>query len=181
MSRKEALKDLQQRLAERLASARTEAASQSWLAVWVGLSPCLLPLSQSGEIFHPVPLMTVPYVQPWFLGVGNLRGSLFGVVDLARYLQTHEGQFTRNEQAWAQVRLVTLNSALEVNCALLVDRLSGLRRRQAFVDAQTPAADAPACFGQRLTDDTGTCWQELLPQVLARSPGFLAIGMNDSQ
>jgi twitching motility protein PilI len=44
-----------------------------------------------------------------------------------------------SETARAQSRLVALNEMLEVNCALLIDRLVGLRGVDAFV-ASSPAA-----------------------------------------
>ncbi len=53
----------------------------------------------------------------------------------------------RTEQALSESSLVTFNAALEVNAALLVDRLAGLRSTDAFVSSESPAEDAPAFFG----------------------------------
>jgi twitching motility protein PilI len=71
--------------------------------------------------------------------------------------------------------LVTLNSELEVNSALMIDALLGLRRSDAFVSAQAPAADAPAYMGQVLVDPQGTLWQELNLQALSQSQSFLNV------
>ena len=46
-----------------------------------------------------------------------------------------------------QSRLVALNEMLEVNCALLIDRLVGLRGVEAFTASQAPAGDAPPGSG----------------------------------
>ncbi len=43
-----------------------------------------------------------------------------------------------------QSRLVAFNELLEVNCALLVDRLAGLRGAEAFTASERPGAEAPA-------------------------------------
>lgn len=82
MANREALRELQIRLASRLQAARTEGLSvSSWLAVEAGGSQYLLSLAQSGEIFPWTSIQSVPYTSPWFMGVANLRGGLFGVVD----------------------------------------------------------------------------------------------------
>ena len=86
MANREALRELQSRLASRLQAARSEGLSVSWLAVEAGGSQYLLSLAQSGEIFPWTSIQSVPYTSPWFMGVANLRGGLFGVVDFARFV-----------------------------------------------------------------------------------------------
>lgn len=175
MAKKEALRDLQSRLAERLQAARLEGVSAAWLAVRVGLDNYLFPLAQSGEIFPLAAMASVPYARPWFMGVVNLRGGLFGVIDLARFIRGSDAP-TRTEQAWSQARLVTFNAELEVNGALLVDALIGLRRQDAFVRAVPAPEGSPNYFGQRLVDAQDVSWQEINLQLLAQNPEFLAIG-----
>ena len=48
MSSKQALREFQSRLAERLQSARTAGVAASWLAVEAGAARLLLPLSHAG-------------------------------------------------------------------------------------------------------------------------------------
>src|SRR6476619_334419 len=86
MANREALRDLQSRLASRLQAARTEGVQASWLAVESAGRKYLFTLAQSGEIVPFSSAQPVPYTQPWFLGVANLRGGLFGVVDLGGYV-----------------------------------------------------------------------------------------------
>src|SRR6218665_1378648 len=125
MANREALRELQARLASRLQAARTEGMSVAWLAVRAGGRNYLFPLGQSGEIFPLANLQSVPYARAWFRGVLNIRGGLFGVVDLAAYAA--EDGIARNEPASTEPSVVTLNAALDVNCALQVDGLLGLR------------------------------------------------------
>lgn len=175
MANRQALRELQTRLADRLQLARTQGVAASWLAVEAGGRNYLFPLSQSGEIFPWVHTQAVPYTQAWFAGVANLRGGLFGVVDLASYV-SGEAPPPKTELARAESRLVALNSALEVNCALLVDRLAGLRKQDAFVDFSEKAADAPEFFGNQYVDLNGASWQEINLQLLAQQAHFLTIG-----
>ena len=174
MANREALKDLQTRLAARLQAAKVEDMTvASWLAVESGERHFLLPLAQSGEISAWAGVQPIPYTQPWFLGVANLRGTLTGVVDLAGLLA---GLSPRAEQALFEASLLTLNSALEVNAALLVDRLVGLRGAQAFIASEPPGGEAAAYWGNTYIDEQGTRWQELNLQALSQHPAFLSIG-----
>lgn len=173
MANREALRDLQTRLASRLKAAQTEGASvSSWLAVESAGSFYLLPLAQSGEIFPWGSVQAVPYTQNWFLGVANLRGGLVGVVDLAGLIGN---VVQRTEQALQETSLLAFNAALDVNAALLVDRLAGLRGTDAFVSSERPAEDSPAFFGTTYIDSSGARWQELNLQILSQHPAFLSI------
>lgn len=177
MANREAIRELQTRLASRLRTARDEGLSVSWLAVQAGGQNYLLPLAQSGEIFPIDGVQPVPFALPWFMGVVNLRGGLFGVVDVAGFL----AEFAETAPAAAPGlragprTVVTFNAALGVNCALLVDTLAGLRNPQGF-GSQLPAqSDAPAFFGNRFADTQGQPWQEINLQTLSQHPRFLSI------
>ena len=178
MANREAIRELQTRLANRLRTARDEGLSVSWLAVRSAGMNYLLPLAQSGEIFPITAVQPVPYAQPWFLGVVNLRGGLFGVVNIAQYVSGETGVpvvgGAQRKPGAAQV-VVTLNAALDVNCALLVDELAGLRNPQVFSAAEPRAQDAPPYFGNRFTDAGGQSWQEINIQTLSQHPRFLSI------
>jgi twitching motility protein PilI len=174
MANRQALRELQTRLAQRLQTARAEGVGASWLGVEFGGGKYLFPLSHSGEIFPWAATQAVPYTRPWYLGVANLRGGLYGVVDMASYI--HGGQpSSRSELARNESRLVALNSALDVNCALLIERLAGLKSAQSFVDLADSAPDAPAYMGKRLIDPQGASWQEINLQQLSQQSEFLTI------
>ena len=175
MANRQALRELQSRLAERLQVARTQGIAPSWLAVQSGGANYLFPMAQAGEIFPWGATQAVPYTQSWFLGVANLRGGLFGVVDLASYVNGHSPS-PKTELARKESRLVALNAAMDVNCALLIDRLSGLRNQEAFSDFSEKAPDAPEYFGYRYVDVNGASWQEINLQTLAQQANFLTIG-----
>lgn len=174
MANRQALRELQTRLADKLQIARTQGVAASWLAVEASGEKYLFPLSQSGEIFPWVSTQPVPYTQDWFVGVANLRGGLYGVVDLASFVSGQ--QQPKNELARSDSRLVALNAALEVNCALLIDKLSGLRKQEAFGDFSPPKAGAPEFFGNAYIDLRGAAWQEINLQQLAQQANFLTIG-----
>ncbi|GAC1359430.1 MAG: hypothetical protein NVSMB34_14410 [Variovorax sp.] len=174
MANRDALRAFQARLARRLQAARTSAVAASWLAVEAGDANYLFPLGHAGEIFPWTPPQPVPYTEPWFLGVANLRGGVFGVIELAAFFE--DAAAAPGERGQAHHRLVALNELLEVNCALQVDRLVGLRGIEAFTASHPPAADAPAWLGHSYTDTDGVRWQEVNLQALSQHPRFLSIG-----
>ncbi len=174
MANREALRELQSRLASRLQAARTEGMSVAWLALRVGGRNLLFPLGQSGEIFPLASLQPVPYAREWFRGVINIRGGLYGVVDLAGFIAVDTGT-ARAEPASQDLSVITLNVALEVNCALQVDGLLGLRGGDAFASSSAADPGAPAYFGHQFTDSAGEQWQEIDLRILSQTPQFLSI------
>jgi twitching motility protein PilI len=174
MANREALRELQSRLASRLQAARSEGVQAAWLAVEAAGRKYLFPLSQAGEIFPYAATQGVPYTHPWFLGVANLRGGLYGVIDLASYV-SGQPPAQRSDAGRAESRLVALNALLEINCALLIDRLAGLRNMEAFTASNEPPAGSPDYFGSGYTDASGAYWQEINLQALSQQPQFLSI------
>jgi len=199
MSNKQALRELQQRLALRMQAARDPSQVASWLAVECAGVGLLFSLRQAAEIFTPVPLKTVPYAQPWMAGVANLRGGLFTVVDLAVFLGLRDGAAARADGG--QTRLVSLNPELNINCALLVDRLVGLRGDEQLtlevpvpvtapvptptptpvpvpVPVPAPVRNTPAqpkFAGPRMRDAAGQLWQQIDLEALVKHAQFLRV------
>lgn len=174
MANREALRELQSRLATRLQAARTEGVAASWLAVEAGGAKYLFPLSHSGEIFPWAVPQPVPYTQAWFLGVANLRGGLYGVVDLASFVSGGT-PVMRSDMARSESRLIAMNALLDINSALLIDRLAGLRNLEAFTESSEPPEGAPGYFGNGYTDASGAYWQEINLQALSQQTHFLSI------
>lgn len=176
MANKEALRELQSRLAERMQHARTAQTVQSWLAVECRGLGVLLPLEQAGEIHAAVSPVPVPHTHPWFRGVANLRGGLYGVVDLGSYLglEPHQDAPVARDQA----RLVAVNPQFGVNCAVLVDRLAGLKRADQLT--REPAREGeprPGFAGDQWADADGRLWQEVKLAELAGDEQFLGISV----
>ena len=155
MSNKEALRELQNRLAERLQAVRSQSRGVSWLAAECGGRGFLLPLQEAGEIFSPTTIVPVAHAKPWFLGVRLVER----VAEVGR----------------DRAQLVAFNAALEINCALLVDRLAGLRSAEQLAAEPDTALSRPSFVGGRFRDATGRLWQELRLSELAHHEAFLRI------
>jgi len=175
MANRQALRELQERLAHRLQAARAnELQGASWLAVQLSGHRYLVPLDQSGEIFPWQQLLRVPYTQYYFFGVANLRGNLAGVVDLGHFLQH---PIERSEQSLQEVSLLTMNPLLQSNTALVIDSLQGLRAPSDFVSTELVAQDEQALslVDAIYTDKAGDEWSLLNLQRLVQLPDFLNV------
>ena len=91
----------------------------------VGARHCLLDLTQIGEIVPFQSATPVPLTQPWYLGLANVRGNLLGVIDLAAYIGD---DFGNSPAAGPETRLLTFAAGVGLPCALLANRVLGLRR-----------------------------------------------------
>ena len=175
MANKDALRDLQTRLASRLQAAKTRPRARGWLAVECAGTGLLLPLAQSGEIFPLRTLLKLPHAKPWLTGVAQLRGDLYTVVDLAAFLGLRAPQAV--DPSAPEGQLVMLAPALQVNAALRVDRLAGLRGEEQLVREPESADNTvkPAFAAGRWKDAQGASWQELDLGALAVDAAFLDV------
>lgn len=93
----------------------------SWLGLEVGDLRLLVNLVDIVEVL-PVPsLQAVPLVKPWFRGMSNVRGNLYGVSDLAHFIALEP---TSNKSS---NRILLLNSVQTTQSAILVDGVLGLK------------------------------------------------------
>lgn len=153
-------------------------ASDARLGLMVGDQRWLLDLSQAGEIV-PIPdaIVPVPLTRDWLLGLVNLRGALYTVVDLRRFAgvgRTEPGK---------ESRLLPFSNRLHVNAAILVTRMLGLRNLTAMRLADATVEPLCGPGGRRLdwigtawVDADGQVWRELELEKLAASSEFLMVG-----
>src|SRR5260370_22839367 len=76
----------QQELATRLAAKTAAQVEQSRLGLASAGEQWLIRLADAGEVIAVPPMATVPLTKPWYLGVANIRGNLYGVIDFAGFL-----------------------------------------------------------------------------------------------
>lgn len=119
------------------------------------------------EIVPMPPITPVPGAQPWLLGVGNLRGSLFPVVDLKYFL---EGEHTVHQEG--QRVLIMRQAGGDV--ALAIGDLYGQRSFEAHqrVDAGDIASGRYAHFVDHAFRDASHDWGVFSLSLLSRTPEF---------
>ncbi|QID16899.1 chemotaxis protein CheW [Nitrogeniibacter mangrovi] len=165
MAKRVSLREFQEGLVRRLADAQS-APRRDLLGLAAGSAHWLLDLSDAGEIL-PVPaLATVPLTRHWFRGLANVRGTLFGIVDLSAFCG---GPLISPGGA---ARLVLIGQRHGANCGLLVSATTGLRSPDDFdLDADTPPEHA--WVSRTLRDTHGRPWQHIDAPRLLGHPAFL--------
>ena len=164
------LRSFQQELATRLATKTAAQVESSRLGIECGDERWLIRLSDAGEVIAVPPIVPVPLTHPWFLGLANIRGNLFSIVDFPAFLGG------RVVAPGSLARLILLNARSgEHNAGLVVQRVLGLRNLAQLRQAPDNA-HAPAWHLQRWLDPDGVTWQEIDLGKLARDAAFLQVG-----
>jgi len=168
------LRVFQQELAARLASKTAAQVESSRLGLAAAGQQWLIRLADTGEVVAMPPIAMVPLTKPWFLGLANIRGNLYSVVDFAGFLGR---QVVAPHAAGGNSRLVLLGQrAGDLRAGIVVPRVMGLRNLAELAPA-VPPPYAPAWYGQRWIDADGAAWQEIDLAGLARDPEFLQVGL----
>ena len=162
------LRDFQHALALRLRQAAELPPRQSRLAVQVSGRGYLLNLDDVSEVAPITEIAPVPMTEEWFLGVTNVRGSLFAVSDMATWLGMHMPSDISAR------RLILLGQSLgKLRAGIVVSRVVGLR----LLDEMT-AHDAPLLRSWERSswiDRDGAGWIEVDLAQLATDPTFLRV------
>jgi len=168
------LRAFQQELATRLAAKTAAQVEQSRLGVGCAGEQWLIRLADAGEVIAIPQLATVPRTKPWYLGIANIRGNLYGVIDFAGFLGR---PVDVTGPGAGQPRLVLFGPRVgELRAGIIVQRVLGLRNLAELVQGDSHAG-APSWYGSRWSDRDGQNWQEIDLARLAQDPGFLQVGL----
>jgi twitching motility protein PilI len=172
MSKRLNLREFQQSLIDRLQETDMSVERVSTLGVQIGGQNWLVNMVDISEVL-PLPQLTiVPFTKPWFRGVANVRGNLYGVIDMAAYEHSGAATSTGSGQATGDInnRVMLVAERYAFNVALLVDRVLGLRDsrrwRQSGVEGQI-----------EYHDEHSTVWRKLDVPGLLEQAEFLQIGV----
>jgi twitching motility protein PilI len=167
MAERLSLKDYQRALAERLRDAGAGHIA-SKLGMQIGTETWIVDLGDAGEVIPVPPVTAVPLTKPWFRGVTNVRGNLFGVIDFPAFLGV--GAVALGEHS----RLLLLGERFRTSAGLLIDRSLGLRNPEHL--KPLAAAGEPAAWQRgEFEDQEGKNWKELDVPQLVRHADFLSV------
>ncbi len=149
------------------------ARSVARLGLMIGHQRLLVELADAGEIVAlPPVIVPVPLTRDWFLGVTNVRGSLFTVIDLRRFAGDGVTEIGK------ETRLLSLAPSLGFNVTILVNRMLGLRNTASMSATvnSSPGSAAAGWLGRSYADAEGHIWRELSLSRLVATPEFLMVG-----
>lgn len=119
------------------------------------------------EIVPLPPITPVPGAQPWMLGIGNMRGSLFPVVDLKLFLEGEHSALQEGQRV-----LIMRQAGGDV--ALIIDELYGQRSfpLDQAIDPASLAQGRYTNFIERAFHADGQEWGIFSLSLLSRTPEF---------
>lgn len=176
MAKRISLREFQQNLSARLGSAQRGENSRALLGISSGSgddSLWLFDLADSGEVAPLTTLTPAPLTKHWLVGIVNIRGALYTVVDFSAL---RGGEATPIN---SDARLLLIGTRHGVNSALLVNRTLGLHAPEALtltdaLPARNPTSDA-VWRGKRYVDSSGAQWTRLRIPSLLSDPAFLDV------
>lgn len=166
MAKRISLREFQESLVRRLADAQS-APRRDLLGLTAGGEQWLVDLADAGEILSVPPLASVPLTLPWFRGLANVRGTLYGVVDLSAFCG---GALT---PLAGSARLVLVAQRQGANCALLVNGTAGLRSPEDYEPDDTPPTHTHDWVSRHVRDLHGRHWHHIDVMRLIAHPEFL--------
>lgn len=163
MSKRHNLREFQQRVLDRLQDQGATATRASMLGVQIAGRRWLVSMVDISEVLPLPHLTSVPLTKRWFRGVINVRGNLYGAIDMAAYRHgvAISGEVTN--------RALLVAERHAFNAALLVDRVLGLRDVRNW---QQSERDGQAEY----QDGQGESWHKLDVPGLLDQAEFMQIG-----
>lgn len=172
MATKISRREFQEALVARLQNLASgdAAAHATKLGVKSGGHNWLINLADVSEVVPLGGYTAVPLTKPWFIGMTNVRGNLFGIVDFS--------SFCGGEPTMMNVdcRLLLLNPRYGVNAALLVSRMQGLRGAEQLEPRESDTV-RPLWIAAEYADQASQQWNELDVNGLVQTPEFLQVGL----
>ena len=164
MAKSFGLREFQQKLLDRIQLQEAAGDRISTLGIQIGRAFWLVEMEDISEVLTLPTVATVPLTQPWYRGVANVRGNLYGIADLAAFMgqgETPEG---------GQCRVLLAAQKFSCNAGLLVTRVLGLRDTLKW---QQEMKDGEVHW----RDEQSHLWRKLDMSQLLQQPDFLQIGI----
>lgn len=149
-----------------------DANARNRLGVRAGEKRLLVRLDDISEVL-PVPeIHAVPLSKPWFLGMANVRGNLYGVSDLSQF--AGEAATTVGVAS----RILLIHQKYKVHAGLLVSAIVGLRALDQMEERAEKAVPGEWLGGRVFHDAASETWQEIDIKALLALPEFMKIALS---
>lgn len=162
------LAEYQRAIATRIQESVSAPAVGAKLGLEFGGGKYLVDVGEFSEVIPDLEVTPVPFTQPWFLGIADIRGLIHGVVDMGAFASRGGA---RNESGR---HYVVSGPQFELRSALLVQRVLGLRRVDGWRQVRMAPA-GPAWIKGHFVDEHDETWQEISLKELLGHPDFLQI------
>ncbi len=157
-------------LAKARSSGRQGGQSYDWRGIVfeIGGQRLVAPMGEVSEILVIPEYTSMPLVQPWLLGIANVRGRLLPLTDLAQFLNTPSRQ-KKNQRKVMVIDHDTIFSGLLVDQVLGIEQFTRGQYRAEAIDSDSPFA--PYNHGKFVKDKQD--WFIFMPSLLVEDPRYI--------
>jgi twitching motility protein PilI len=127
------------------------------------------PLGEVAEILTMPEYTSMPLVQPWLLGIANVRGRLLPLTDLAKFLQTPSSSAQDSSRKVLVIDHHTVFSGLIVDKVLGIEQFTQDQYRPEALPSDS--AFAPYNHGKFHKDEKD--WFVFMPSLLAQDKRYI--------
>ncbi|TXD96398.1 purine-binding chemotaxis protein CheW [Psychrobacter frigidicola] len=135
----------------------------------VGGQRLVAPLGEVSEVLMMPEYTSMPMVQPWLIGIANVRGRLLPLTDLAKFLH-----IPSRARQMSQRKIIVIDHQ-SIFVGLLVDQVLGIEqftRREYRAEAiNIDSPFAPYNHGKFLKNEQD--WFIFMPSLLAQDPRYI--------
>ena len=135
----------------------------------VGGQRLIAPLGEISEVLSMPEYTSMPLVQPWLLGISNVRGRLLPLTDIAKFLQVSSQTQQLSQRKVIVIDHQALFLGLIVDQVLGIEQFSSTQYRAESIDVESPFA--PYNHGKFVKKEQD--WFVFLPSLLVEDPRYI--------
>lgn len=139
------------------------------LGLMLGDVRYLVRMKEIGEVIQVAQIVPVPLTQPWFLGIVQVHGNLFGITDLGVYLGGESLPFDTRS------RILLVSAHYRMNSGFIVNNLLGIRSLSEFEACEVADEQLRNGVSHIYRDKENRIWYELDLRTFVREKRFLQI------
>lgn len=127
------------------------------------------PLGEVAEILTMPEYTSMPLVQPWLLGIANVRGRLLPLTDLAKFLHI------RSSSTQDSMRKVLVIDHHTIFSGLVVDKVFGIEQftKDQYRSDTLPSDSAFAPYNHGKFSKDNEDWFVFMPSLLAQDKRYM--------
>lgn len=135
----------------------------------IGGQRLIAPMGEVSEVLSMPEYTSMPLVQPWLLGIANVRGRLLPLTDLAKLFSISSQLPQMKQRKVIVIDHSTLFAGLIVDRVLGIEQFSKEQYRAEAMDNDSPFA--PYSYGKFSKNQQD--WYIFMPSLLAQNPRYI--------
>jgi len=135
----------------------------------IGGQRLVAPMGEVSEVLTMPEYTSMPLVQPWMLGIANIRGRLLPLTDLSQFLHVPSRLSQMSQRKVIVIDHDSVFSGILVDQVLGIEHFNRSQYRSEAIDSKSPFA--PYNHGKFFKDEQD--WFVFMPSLLAQDSRYI--------